>query len=95
MPSRKPTNPSNHISLSGGMTAKPANGASASSVLMPVAADRGIAAVAARLVDILLAWHERRRQRRQLAMMDDHMLRDIGLSSADVEHEAHKPFWRM
>jgi uncharacterized protein YjiS (DUF1127 family) len=26
--------------------------------------------------------------------MDDHLLRDIGLSRADLEHEIEKPFWR-
>ena len=34
------------------------------------------------------------RQRRQLARLDDYMLRDIGLSRADVEPEIKKPFWR-
>jgi uncharacterized protein YjiS (DUF1127 family) len=46
------------------------------------------------LVDLLLAWHERGRQRRHLRSLDDHMLRDIGLSRADVESEADKPFWQ-
>jgi uncharacterized protein YjiS (DUF1127 family) len=48
----------------------------------------------ARAADLLLAWHERARQRRCLRSLDDHMLRDIGLSRADVEGEAEKPFWR-
>jgi uncharacterized protein YjiS (DUF1127 family) len=41
-----------------------------------------------------LAWLERARQRRQLRQLGDHMLKDIGLSRADVEAEASKPFWR-
>ena len=41
-----------------------------------------------------LAWLERARQRRQLRELGDHMLKDIGLSRADVEAEASKPFWR-
>lgn len=90
----KKTRASSHLSLPGGVTAKPAHGGALASALMPAANRRG-AALVARLVDILLAWHERRRQRRQLAMMDDHMLRDLGLSSADVEQEVHKPFWRI
>jgi uncharacterized protein YjiS (DUF1127 family) len=49
----------------------------------------------ARLVELLQEWRERYRQRRQLAGMDDYMLRDIGLSSADVDQEIHKPFWRI
>jgi uncharacterized protein YjiS (DUF1127 family) len=43
----------------------------------------------------LLLWHELARQRRQLEMMDDRMLKDIGLTRADVESEAQKPFWRL
>jgi uncharacterized protein YjiS (DUF1127 family) len=45
-------------------------------------------------VTLLLVWHERARQRRQLETLSDHMLRDIGLSRADVLAEATKPFWR-
>jgi uncharacterized protein YjiS (DUF1127 family) len=39
-------------------------------------------------------WRDRSRQRQALLRLDDHMLRDIGLSGADVEREASKPFWR-
>jgi uncharacterized protein YjiS (DUF1127 family) len=45
-------------------------------------------------LDDALAWAERSRQRRQLATFDDHMLRDIGVSRADVMAETGKPFWR-
>lgn len=41
----------------------------------------------------LEGWSERRRQRRALLALDDHLLRDIGVSRADAEHEGHKPFW--
>jgi uncharacterized protein YjiS (DUF1127 family) len=47
-----------------------------------------------RAIDVLLTWHERSHQRRQLHSLSNHMLRDIGLSRADVEGEAGKPFWR-
>ncbi len=46
------------------------------------------------VVDRLLTWHERARQRHELRGLSDHMLRDIGLGRADVEAEASKPFWR-
>ncbi len=36
---------------------------------------------------------EVRRQRHALRMMDNHMLKDIGLSRADVECEANRRFW--
>jgi uncharacterized protein YjiS (DUF1127 family) len=42
----------------------------------------------------VLAWHERARQRRQLEYLSDHMLRDIGLTRADVLAEATKRFWQ-
>ena len=47
-----------------------------------------------RLIDLLIDWQERARQRRALAALSDHMLRDIGLSRTDVTIEANKPFWR-
>jgi uncharacterized protein YjiS (DUF1127 family) len=46
------------------------------------------------LVAWLQAAHERRRQRRALADLDDRSLRDIGLSRHQAEREAAKPFWR-
>jgi uncharacterized protein YjiS (DUF1127 family) len=42
-----------------------------------------------------LGWFERARQRRHLGELSDHMLKDIGLSRADVEVEVAKPFWRQ
>ena len=49
----------------------------------------GLARVVARLLD----WHELARQRQALAALDDHMLKDIGLSRADARQEADRPFW--
>jgi uncharacterized protein YjiS (DUF1127 family) len=43
---------------------------------------------------IIAYWLELARQRRHLARLDDRMLKDIGLSRADVEQEIAKPFWR-
>jgi uncharacterized protein YjiS (DUF1127 family) len=42
----------------------------------------------------VLSWLERVHQRRQLAQLSDHMLKDIGLTRVDVEAELSKPFWR-
>lgn len=36
----------------------------------------------------------RRHSRKALARLDDHMLRDIGLTRALAETEVEKPFWR-
>ncbi|AHL75070.1 hypothetical protein CH92_08125 [Stutzerimonas stutzeri] len=38
-------------------------------------------------------WHALYRQRQQLAALSDDMLKDIGLSRADIETEANRPFW--
>jgi uncharacterized protein YjiS (DUF1127 family) len=43
----------------------------------------------------ILTWHERARQRRALECLSDHMLRDIGLTRADVLAEATKRFWQQ
>jgi len=47
-----------------------------------------------RAADLLGGWRQRAADRRHLLALDDGMLRDIGLSRADVELEAGKPFWR-
>ncbi|MCU0731645.1 MAG: DUF1127 domain-containing protein [Hyphomonas sp.] len=31
--------------------------------------------------------------RRDLARLDDHLMRDIGLTRAEAASEAHRPFW--
>lgn len=68
---------------------------------LPRSADQGKTAsrvtvwtVAARAVTLLLTWQRRVVERNHLRMMDDRMLHDIGLSRADLEGEAGKPFWR-
>ncbi len=38
-------------------------------------------------------WSELARQRRSLGRLDDRLLRDIGLTRADVEAETTKRFW--
>ncbi|HEY4164980.1 MAG TPA: DUF1127 domain-containing protein [Dongiaceae bacterium] len=43
---------------------------------------------------ILQGWSERARQRRTLALLSDHSLRDIGLSRMEVNFESRRPFWR-
>ncbi len=48
---------------------------------------------AARAIRTLLIWQERDRQRRALAQLDARMLKDIGLSRAEVDLELGKPFW--
>jgi uncharacterized protein YjiS (DUF1127 family) len=47
-----------------------------------------------RLLDTIQVWLRRHEDRSRLAGLSDHLVRDIGLSRADVENEASKPFWR-
>lgn len=43
---------------------------------------------------LLALWYRRRRQRRHLAELGDHLLRDIGKTRRQALAEAEKPFWR-
>ena len=43
---------------------------------------------------LLLLWQARWRQRAGLDRLSDHMLKDLGISRADADHEAGKRFWR-
>lgn len=54
----------------------------------------GPAARLRRVVNRLLDYLEIRRQHRALAALDDHMLKDIGLTRCDVTREIARPFWR-
>ena len=41
----------------------------------------------------LSMWWRRRRSRERLADLSEHLLKDIGITRAEAEHEANKPFW--
>lgn len=55
--------------------------------VQPASEDRG-------LLTMVATWMERRRQRQALGELNDRLLKDLGLSRADVEGEARKPFWQ-
>ena len=44
--------------------------------------------------DLLYAWQARVIERAHLAVMEDHLLSDMGISRAQADREAAKPFWR-
>ncbi len=43
---------------------------------------------------MLETWQVRARQRRRLLELDDRLLRDIGISRADAQRLADRPFWK-
>jgi uncharacterized protein YjiS (DUF1127 family) len=42
----------------------------------------------------LALWFERSKQRQDLAELDDHLLKDIGISREEAVHESCVAFWR-
>lgn len=47
-----------------------------------------------RILDNIWLWQQRAQQRHHLQQLNDTMLKDIGLTRADIESEVAKPFWR-
>ena len=47
----------------------------------------------ARLLDTVVTWQQRSRDRHLLAQMNERQRRDIGLSPATLDDEISKPFW--
>ena len=45
-------------------------------------------------LNVLFIWRDRVRDRQMLGDLNDHYLRDIGLSRYDIMLERSKPFWR-
>lgn len=45
-------------------------------------------------LDVLRTWQQRYQGRRALRSLDAWLLKDNGLSRAEAEREARKPFWR-
>ena len=66
---------------------------SAPSFLASFAAFR-LAGLIERAGALLATWRQRATDRRQLGVLDEHMLHDIGLFRGDIEFEINKPFWR-
>ena len=48
-----------------------------------------------RMAQMVRVWRSRAEMRRAMSMLSDHVLRDIGLTRADVDREVMKPFWRV
>jgi uncharacterized protein YjiS (DUF1127 family) len=50
--------------------------------------------LAARLFSAVTTAVRRQKDRRQLARLDAHLLRDIGLEAPEAKAECAKPFWK-
>jgi uncharacterized protein YjiS (DUF1127 family) len=53
-----------------------------------------LALILSGLIETVAVWIARRRQRRVLAALDQHLLEDVGLSREQARREAAKPFWK-
>jgi uncharacterized protein YjiS (DUF1127 family) len=53
-----------------------------------------VRAVIAVVFAYVSVWRERGRARRQLAVMSDRELQDIGICRSEIAYEIGKPFWR-
>lgn len=53
-----------------------------------------LAGTFAALNQIFATWRRRARERRELASLDIHTIRDLGLAPSAILFEANKPFWR-
>lgn len=54
----------------------------------------GSGALGRRVFALLMRWQHRAAHRAHLADLEPHLLRDIGLTPAERDKEARKPFWR-
>ena len=55
---------------------------------------RGLISAYRRLVGLVQTWRDRARSRRELAMIEPWVRRDLACSSYDLRYEINKPFWR-
>ncbi|HLJ21191.1 MAG TPA: DUF1127 domain-containing protein [Stellaceae bacterium] len=53
-----------------------------------------LAGAVAAAVRQVRTWRERARSRQALLNLDDHMLRDLGISRATADFKGSQPFWR-
>ena len=61
--------------------------------IAPLTSTRRLRHALRRMIDTLLLWQKRRRQRRTLAMLGDDILKDIGITRLEAERESIKRPW--
>jgi uncharacterized protein YjiS (DUF1127 family) len=52
-----------------------------------------IASLAVRFAATVTKWERQRRSRVNLSMLDDRLLRDVGLTRHQANREINRPFW--
>lgn len=52
-----------------------------------------VAALAVRFAATVTKWERRRRSRINLGKLDDRLLRDVGLTRREADHESRRHFW--
>jgi uncharacterized protein YjiS (DUF1127 family) len=62
---------------------------------LPLRLRPGLTGWLLRTIDLMLSWQEVARQRRALLALDERLLKDIGITRADAEREASRPFWDL
>ena len=60
----------------------------------PAQSGQRLVEAVAMLGRILYEWRGRARGRREIAKLDHHAARDLGISLSQIQFEAQKPFWR-
>jgi uncharacterized protein YjiS (DUF1127 family) len=55
---------------------------------------RGLVSAYRRLAGVVHTWRDRARTRRELALIEPWVRKDLGCSSYDLRVEIEKPFWR-
>jgi len=78
---------------------KPAMNTAAFADTLPARWSAGDAAPAASWIDgaagLLARWLDASRSRQTLEDLDEHLLRDIGITRDEAQHEARKFFWQV
>lgn len=68
-------------------------GGAGSAPVKPLRALGKVRCVVVKCLQTITIWQERAEQRHALAELNDHMLKDIGVSHSDAYKEVRKPFW--
>ena len=63
-------------------------------IALPASSRTGVRSAVRHFLRVLSAWRTRAQERQMWLMVSDHILRDIGVTRAEINLEVSKPFWR-